>query len=75
MTKYDQAIAEFQKAIQLDSKFAYAYLGLGYSYAFSPRDWAKAIEALETYLRLMPNLPFSWEDWRRPRLSGTLIGR
>jgi tetratricopeptide (TPR) repeat protein len=53
--KYDQAIAEFQKAIQLDPEFAYAYLGLGYSYAFGPQDWAKPIEALETYLQLMPD--------------------
>jgi hypothetical protein len=53
--EYDQAIAEFQEAIQLDAKFAYAYLGLGYSYALGPRDWAKAIEALETYLQLMPD--------------------
>lgn len=53
--EYDQAIAEFQEAIQLDPEFAYAYLGLGYSYALGPRDWAKATEALETYLRLMPD--------------------
>jgi hypothetical protein len=53
--EYDQAIAEFQGAIQIDPEFAYAYLGLGYSYALGARDWAKAIEALETYLRLMPD--------------------
>ncbi|MEJ2557396.1 MAG: tetratricopeptide repeat protein [Anaerolineae bacterium] len=53
--EYDQAISEFQEAVQLDPEFAYAYLGLGYSYALGPGDWAKAIEALETYLRLMPD--------------------
>jgi tetratricopeptide (TPR) repeat protein len=52
---YDGAIAEFQKAIQVDPEAGYAYLGLGFSYAFGPGDWARAVEALETYLRLVPD--------------------
>jgi tetratricopeptide (TPR) repeat protein len=53
--RWDEAIAEFQEAIRLDPKFGPAYLGLGYGYALGPRDLAKAIEALETYLRLVPD--------------------
>jgi tetratricopeptide (TPR) repeat protein len=52
--QWDQAIAEFQAAIRLDPEFGPAYLGLGYSYAFGPNELAKAIEALETYLKLVP---------------------
>ena len=48
------AIAEFQEAIRLDPEFPWAYMGLGYSYAWQG-NLAEAIEALETYLRLAPN--------------------
>ncbi len=52
---WDKAIAEFQAAISLDPKSGYAYLGLGYSYVFGPKDYAKALDALQTYLSLMPD--------------------
>ncbi len=52
---WDAAIAELQEAIRLDPEFGYAYMGLGYAYAFGPGDLAKAIENLETYLRLVPD--------------------
>jgi tetratricopeptide (TPR) repeat protein len=50
------AIAEFEEAIRLAPDFAVAYLGLGYSYALGPEDYTKAIEALEKYLQLEPNV-------------------
>jgi len=52
---YDKAIAEFQEVIRLDSEFGVAYAYLGYSYAFGPKDYGSAIEALQTYLNLEPN--------------------
>jgi tetratricopeptide (TPR) repeat protein len=52
--QWDQAIAEFKKAIEVDPNSAFAYAGLGYSYAFGPKDYAAAIKALEKYLQLMP---------------------
>ncbi len=53
--KWDAAIADFQQAIELDSTLSLAYVGLGYSYAFGPGDYNKAIEMLEKYLELSPN--------------------
>ena len=53
--QWDQAIAEFQAAIRLEPTFSQAYQGLGYGYAFGPNDFANAIEALETYLKLEPD--------------------
>lgn len=52
---WDKAIVEFEEAIRLDPQFAIAYLGLGYSYAFGPGDYAKAVQALEKYLQLEPD--------------------
>jgi tetratricopeptide (TPR) repeat protein len=52
---WDKAIAEFQEAIRLDPKLGYAYLGLGYSYISGPKDYAKALDALQTYLTLVPD--------------------
>ncbi len=52
---WDKALAEFQEATRLDPKLGYAYLGLGYSYISGPKDYVKALEALETYLNLVPD--------------------
>jgi tetratricopeptide (TPR) repeat protein len=52
---WDKAITEFQEAIRLDPKLGYAYLGLGYSYISGPKDYAKALDALQTYLNLVPD--------------------
>jgi hypothetical protein len=51
--KWDEAIAEFQEAIRLDSQFSAAYLGLGYSHV-RKGEFEQAIEALEKYLQLEP---------------------
>lgn len=53
--KYDEAIAAFQQAIGLDAAYGPAYLGLGYAYAFGPGNLQQAIQALETYLELVPD--------------------
>jgi tetratricopeptide (TPR) repeat protein len=52
--KWDEAIAEFQEAIRLDSQFSAAYLGLGYSHV-RKGEFEQAIEALEEYLQLEPD--------------------
>jgi tetratricopeptide (TPR) repeat protein len=52
--KWDEAIAEFQEAIRIDSEFGDAYWGLGYSY-LAKGELGKAIEALEKYLQLEPD--------------------
>jgi hypothetical protein len=51
--QWDQAIAEFEKAVELDATFGPAYMLLGYSYA-NNGETAKAIQALEKYLELEP---------------------
>jgi tetratricopeptide (TPR) repeat protein len=51
--KWDEAIAEFQEAIRLDSQFSAAYLGLGYTHV-RKGEFEQAIEALEKYLQLEP---------------------
>ena len=53
--KYDQAIAAFEQAIGLDAAYGPAYLGLGYAYAFGSSNLPQAIQALETYLELVPD--------------------
>jgi tetratricopeptide (TPR) repeat protein len=53
--KWDEAIAEFQQAIQLNPELGVAYGGLGYSYALGQKDFEKAIAALEKYLQLAPD--------------------
>jgi hypothetical protein len=52
-SQWDQAIAEFEKAVELDATFGPTYMLLGYSYA-SKGETAKAIQALEKYLELEP---------------------
>jgi tetratricopeptide (TPR) repeat protein len=52
--KWDEAITEFQQAIQLDPELGVAYGGLGYSYALGKQDFERAILALEKYLQLVP---------------------
>jgi tetratricopeptide (TPR) repeat protein len=52
--KWDEAIAEFQAAIQLDPGFSMAYLGLGYSHV-RKGEFEQAIQALEKYLQLEPS--------------------
>jgi tetratricopeptide (TPR) repeat protein len=51
--KWDEAIAEFQEATQLDPDFALAYMALGYSFV-NKGEFEEAIEALEKYLQLEP---------------------
>lgn len=53
--QWDQAIAEFKKAIEVDPNSGIAYGGLGYSYVFGPKDYEAAIKALEKYLQLTPD--------------------
>ena len=53
--QWDKALAAFQEAARLDPEMAEAYLGLGYSYALGPGDFAKAVQALEKYLQLAPD--------------------
>jgi tetratricopeptide (TPR) repeat protein len=53
--QWGEAISEFNEAIRLDPQFGYAYMGLGYAYAFGSGDFATAIENLETYLQLVPD--------------------
>ena len=53
--QWDEAIAEFEKAIRLDPEFSRAYVALGYSYAYGPKDFGKAAEMLEKYLQLNPD--------------------
>jgi tetratricopeptide (TPR) repeat protein len=50
----DKAIAEFNKAIEIDKDFAPIYNGLGYAYS-EKGDYAKAEEAFKNYVRLLPN--------------------
>lgn len=52
--QWDAAIADFQQAIELDPTLELAYIALGYSYAFGPGEYDKAIEMLEKYLELSP---------------------
>ncbi len=51
--EWDQAIAQFQKALEADPAFVLAYMGLGYSYA-GKAEYGPAIQNLEKYLELAP---------------------
>jgi tetratricopeptide (TPR) repeat protein len=52
--EYDKAIAEYTRAVQLDSNYEYAYFGRGNSY-YMKRDYDKAIADYEAALRINPN--------------------
>ncbi|UCC96194.1 MAG: tetratricopeptide repeat protein, partial [Candidatus Omnitrophota bacterium] len=49
--QYGRAVAEFEKAIELNPDDAYAYFNLGYLYAEHLIDRAKAIKNFRQYLR------------------------
>ena len=51
--EYPRAVAEFEKAIELDPEDANAYFNLGYIYAECYVDRPKAIENFKKYLRLV----------------------
>jgi len=50
----DKAIAEYEKATQIDKDYAPAYNSLGYAY-YQKADYAKAEEAFKNYIRLVPS--------------------
>ena len=52
--QWELAILQFQQTIKLEPTFSLAYEGLGYSLFHGRRDFAGAIEALQTYLQLAP---------------------
>jgi tetratricopeptide (TPR) repeat protein len=51
--RYDEAVSDFEKAIEYDPEFAKAYLYLGRSYINTDR-WIDAIAPLRTAFRLSP---------------------
>ncbi len=51
--QWDQAIAAFEKAVEMDATYGLTYMMLGYSYA-SQGNTEKAVQALEKYLELEP---------------------
>lgn len=51
--KVDESIAEYQRALAIDGRFSSSYLGLASCYE-KKGDWAKAREALERFLELVP---------------------
>ncbi len=50
---YQEAIPHFEKAIEIDSEFAKAYLYLGRSY-LNLKSWVEAVQPLRTAFRLSP---------------------
>jgi len=52
--KDDMAIAEYKKAIEIDSDFAPAYNSLGYAY-MQKEEYDKAEEAFKNYIHLIPD--------------------
>jgi tetratricopeptide (TPR) repeat protein len=54
--QWDEAIARFSRAAELDPGFAEAFLALGMSFNSSER-FADAIKPLETYVRMLPSDP------------------
>ncbi len=59
--EYDQAVAELEKATDLDKDFAPAYNILGYLYR-SRGDYEQAEEAFNNYIRLLPNEPNPYDS-------------
>ena len=57
--QYDEAIAEFERAIELNPSFAPAYFGLGYTLIWRKRE-REAIDLLAKAERLSPNDPELW---------------
>jgi tetratricopeptide (TPR) repeat protein len=54
--QYDQAIAEYKKAVELDPNLAAAYNSLGYMYR-AMNDDSSAEQAFKKYVEIMPNDP------------------
>src|SRR5579872_4157405 len=54
--RWDDAVAHFTRASQIDPEFAEAYLGLGISLASASR-FADAVKPLETYVKMQPGDP------------------
>ncbi|MDD4954622.1 MAG: tetratricopeptide repeat protein [Candidatus Omnitrophica bacterium] len=52
--KYDEAIAEFEKALKIDPEFAEGYYGLGYAYCYKNQCDA-ALPYFEKAIELSPN--------------------
>lgn len=59
---YDKAIAEFQKAIELNPNFSPAYNSLGYAYRPMGND-AEAERAFKKYIELVPNDPNPYDSY------------
>lgn len=53
--KYDEAIAEYEKALEFDENYAYAHYNLGVLYDSYKKQPEKAIAHYEKYLKLMPD--------------------
>jgi chromosome segregation ATPase len=71
--EYSRAIAEFEKAIELNPNDAYSHFNLGYIYAEQVVDREKAIKQFREYLRLakkddkdvdwVKKYLMTWESW------------
>lgn len=59
---YDQAIADFTRAIELDSNFSPAYNGLGYAYKPLGR-YDDAERAFKRYIALIPSEPNPYDSY------------
>jgi tetratricopeptide (TPR) repeat protein len=65
---YGEAVAAFDEAIRLEPSQPDAYLNLGIVLLRARRDAPRAANALETYLRLVPDAP------ARPQLEAAIAG-
>jgi serine/threonine protein kinase/tetratricopeptide (TPR) repeat protein len=54
--RYPEAIAEYEKSVEIDARYAPAFNQLGYSYA-AIGDFAQAIRNFQRYAELRPGLP------------------